>query len=224
MELDQTFWTGFAAVVSAIIVFCGSVWLVLGIVLGNKLAYFVTASITLAFLFIMTLVWSFTQLGPVGELPEFRPQAVASPDEVDFGAASSYPEGPWTETDPDDQAQVTKAAEAETAALDAVAQAIEAGDVTEFETIDQAAVVSESTRFVTQDDTEYAATLVGPTDEEIEPSNPEGAVMVVSRYDPGNPLGLARTISLGTFVVLVVHLFFLSRSERKARALAEQTA
>ena len=228
MELDQTFWTGAAAVASAIIVFCGGVWLVLAIVLGNKLAYFVTASITLAFVLIMTIVWSFAQpatpLGPVGQLPEFLTEAVGEPGEVDFGAADAYPNEPWRAVDEEDDAETARAAEAETAALDAVELAIEDQEITTFESIDDAAVVSDSTRFLEQDGTEYSATLVGPTDEEIDINNPEGAVLVISQYDPGNPLGLARTIGLGTLVALVAHLVLLSRSERKARQLAEQTA
>lgn len=228
MELDQTFWTGLAAVASAVIVFCGSVWLVLAIVLGSKLAYFVTASITLAFVFIMTLVWSFAQpatpLGPVGDLPEFLTEAVGAPGEVDFGAAASYPNEPWQQVNQEDQAETARAAEAETSALDAIEEAIQNEEVTTFETVEDASVVSDSTRFLEQDGTEYAATLVGPVDEEVDVSNPEGAVLVVSRYDPGSPLGVARTILVGTFVLLAVHLFFLSRSERKARTLAGQTA
>jgi hypothetical protein len=228
MELDQTFWTGLAAVASAVIVFCGSVWLVLAIVLGNKLAYFVTASITLSFVLIMALVWSFAQpatpLGPVGDLPEFLTEAIGDPGEVDFGAASSYPEDPWRQVNQEDQAETARAAEAETAALDAIEQAIQDEEVTAFETVEDAAVVADSTRFLEQDGTEYAATLVGPVDEEVDVSDPEGAVLVVARYDPGSPLGVARTIMLGTFVLLALHLFGLSRSERKARALAEQTA
>jgi hypothetical protein len=228
MELDQTFWTGAAAVASALIVFCGGVWLVLGIVLGNKLAYFVTASITLAFVLIMAVVWSFAQpatpLGPVGQLPEFLTEAVGEPGEVDFSAADSYPDEPWRAPDQEDDAETARAAEAETAALDAIEQAIQDQEITTFETVEDAAVVADSTRFLEQDGTEYSATLVGPLDEEVDINDPEGAVLVISQYDPGNPLGLARTIGLGTFVALVAHLVLLSRSERKARQLAEQTA
>jgi hypothetical protein len=36
-------------------------------------------------------------------------------------------------------------------------------------------------------------------------------------FDPGNPLGKARMITLGTFVLLVLHMFGLARSERKVK-------
>jgi hypothetical protein len=36
-------------------------------------------------------------------------------------------------------------------------------------------------------------------------------------YDPGNPSRPARTITAGTFLVLVGHLVGLSRAEKRAR-------
>ena len=73
-DLDTTFLTGSAAFLSAIIVFCGSVFLLLAFVLGARLAYWVTASVTLSFVFIMGAVWSYgTPLGPVGQLPKWVP-------------------------------------------------------------------------------------------------------------------------------------------------------
>jgi hypothetical protein len=71
--MDLLFIEGVAAVASAVIVFCGSVFLLLAMVVGGRLAYFVTATITLAFLLMMGVVWSINPLGPVGSLPEWRP-------------------------------------------------------------------------------------------------------------------------------------------------------
>ena len=62
-----------AAFVSAMLVFVGSAFLLLALILGPKLAYFVTASITLAFTLIMGVVWSINPLGPLGEAPEWVP-------------------------------------------------------------------------------------------------------------------------------------------------------
>jgi hypothetical protein len=231
--MDETFLTGVGAVVSAIIVFCGSVWMILTIIMGARLAYFVTASVTLAFVAIMGIVWSFTPLGPVGQLPEYESEALGEGGDVDFGQAGAYPEEPWRPPNADDEAEVTKAAEAEGAAMEAVEQGIEDGNVEVFDAIDEAQVVSESTRMLEQDGTEYAAVLIGPVQtgagqETTEPAEldptAEDTVMVVLQYDPGNPLGLARLITLGTIAVLAVHLFGLSRAERAARRLRERTA
>lgn len=228
--MDATFLSGVAAVVAAVIVFCGSVWLLLAIVLGSRLAYFVTAAVTLAFLLIMGLIWSFTQLGPLGQLPDFEPEAIgASPQEVEFAQASSYPEGDWEAPDPEDEEQLQKGTDLESSAGDYVERAIEEGEITTFESASDAQVVSDSARLITIGDTEYGALLMQSTPDEGQDA-PEAnvgdpdTVLVVMRYDPGNPLGLARTITLGTLILLVLHLFGLSRAERQARRLREQYA
>src|SRR5687767_12067581 len=107
--MDETFVVGIAAFISAVIIFCGSVWLLLAVIMGPKLAYFVSASVTLGFLLIMGAVWSYgTPLGPVGVMPSWNGvDAAASGESLDFGPASSYPESPWAATDPEDSHQVT---------------------------------------------------------------------------------------------------------------------
>jgi hypothetical protein len=225
--MDTVTVTGFAAVAAAILVFCGSVWLLLMVVMGARLAYFVTASVALSFLLIMSLVWSFTQLGPVGVLPTWGSEAAGdAPAEVDFGPAGSYPDDPWVAADQADEADLEKASELESAASDALEGAIEDGTVTAFENASDATPVAESTRFLEQDEAEFGAVLFGPAEEpDVEPQpGDENTAIVVMEFDPGNPLGLARTILLGTFVLLALHLFGLSRAERAARRLSEEYA
>src|SRR5918996_2734205 len=229
--MDEIFVTGLGVTISAILVFCGSVWLLLALVLGARLAYFVTASITLAFVLMMGVVWSFTPLGPVGDLPSFSAEAVGEGGDVDFGAAGSFPGEPWRVPDEDDDAETTQKSEAETAATEAVGEAISAGDITSIEAPDDATAVSDGTRLLEQDGVTYAGVIVqssdtGSGDEqepEIDPES-EGNVLVVLQYDPGNPLGTARTVTLGVLIVLGAHLFGLSRSERKGREPVETTA
>ena len=233
--MDEIFVTGVGVTIAAVLVFCGSVWLLLTVVLGARLAYFVTASVTLAFILMMGVVWSFTNaaspLGPVGQLPSFSPEALGEGGDVDFGAAGSFPDEPWRVPDEDDDAETTQKSEAETAATEAVGEAISAGDITSIEAPDDATAVSDGTRLLEQDGVIYAGVIVqssetGSGDEqepEIDPES-EGNVLVVLQYDPGNPLGTARTITLGVLIVLGAHLFGLSRSERKAREPVETTA
>lgn len=228
--MDSVFLTGIAVFVASVIVFCGSVWLLLAVVLGSRLAYFITASVTLAFTLLMGIVWSFTPLGPLGQLPSFEPEAIGtSPDEVEFAQASSYPEGEWIAPDPEDEEQLQKGTELEGAAGDYLEAAIQEGDVKNFESATDATVVSESSRLITVGGTEYGAVLMQPTPDEGDEAgeakvgDPD-TVLIVMKYDPGNPLGMARTITLGTLALLVVHLFGLSRAERHAKRLQEQYA
>jgi hypothetical protein len=233
--VDSTFLTGAGVVISAVIVFCGSVWMVLTIVLGARLAYFVTASITLAFVVIMGLTWSFGSLpplGPVGDLPEFKAAGIGEGGQVEFAAASSYPGDPWRVPDEEDDDDTAKASEAESTAPDLLEAAITKGQIDTYDSGDDAIVAPESVRLFTQDEDEYAAVLFQPAPEEgaeaPEPVEPDTStpdtVLVVMKYDPGNPFGLARLITVGTFLLFLLHLFGLSRAEEKARKLREQTA
>lgn len=240
-QIDLIFVEGVAAVAAAVIVFIGSVFLLLALVMGARLAYFVTASVTLGFYFIMTLVWSQgTPLGPVGQLPDWEPVALAGdPAATEFGPADAYPEGDWRVPSEDDPADVTKAAELESAAVDFLEEAI-AGEVSqtegtvlegpedlEFLAGTDAAVTEDSTRLLTQGDDEYGALELEASQAAIDKANeadpdqqftPENAAaFVVMEYDPGNPLGKARTIAAGTLALFVLHLFGLSRTERKVR-------
>ncbi|MFN2588163.1 MAG: hypothetical protein ABR613_08600 [Actinomycetota bacterium] len=170
--MDSLFVEGVAATISAILVFCGSVWLLLTLVLGPRLAYFVTASVTLGFLLLMGAVWSYgTPLGPVGELPSWSEVGVAETvDEIQFGPAADYPEGAWFEPAEDDKEHNEFASSAEGEAPDELEAAIDEERITAFTDIDQAAVDSDATRVLDQDGTIYAAVRfqVAPAAEEAE--------------------------------------------------------
>ncbi len=231
--LDLIFVEGVAAVASAVLIFIGSVFLLLMLITGPRLAYFITASVTLGFVFIMTLVWSQgTPLGPVGQLPEWKNVALAeSNSEADFGPADSYPEGDWTVPDEDDPQEVTQAGELESAAVDYLDELIQEGEAgVGFLAATDATVTEDSTRLLTQGDDLYGALQLEASTsavEENEEADPEqiGTVVtpadtkafVVMRYDYGNPLGKARTIAGGTLLLFIAHLFGLSRAERKVR-------
>lgn len=164
--MDSILVEGLAATISAIIVFCGSVWLLLALVLGPRLAYFVTASITLGFLLMMGVVWSIgdVALGPVGELPSYATRGVGdSPAEAGFGPAADYPDGGgWFTPNPDEPDQAEVKTGAEGAAPKALEAAIEKGDVTAFERADDAAVDVDATQLLEQDGKFYAAVRFQP--------------------------------------------------------------
>jgi hypothetical protein len=213
--VNVLFLEGISAVVAAVIVFCGSVFLILAMVMGARLAYFVTASVTLASVLIMGVVWSINPLGPVGELPEWLPfQIGPDPAELNFAPAADYPDAPWRPVDTEDEAQATIAAELEGGATDYLETALEEGTVDTFESVSDAIVNSDQTRLLEQGGTEYGAVTLEPVEE-----GQGTSTVIVMRYDPGNPLGPPRMIAAGTFVLFALHLFGLSRAERSARKL-----
>ena len=245
--MSTEFITGMSAFVSSMLIFVGSAFLLLALIMGARLAYFVTASITLAFTLIMGVVWSINPLGPLGQLPEWEPiDANTDAAALEFDAAGDYPDDPWAPPNAEDAIQVTQASELESDATKYVTEQINAGELEGFDTPPQFTVAEDSTRLLTQGDTIYGATVIDvlppivapelgiPTkkkqradaeDTGAEEIEPQGQVTVVAEYDPGNPLGPARQITLGTFVLFVLHLFGLSRSERRIkRETAEEPA
>ena len=228
--MDSVFIEGLAATIASTIVFCGSVFLLLMFVMGARLAYFITASVTLAFLFIMGVIWSFTNpltpLGPVSELPSFQPVSVAEEGEpLEGPSASEYPEGGgWEEIDPEDEVQAQQAAILQSAGLDALAAGVEEGtfpEQTENNTAD-----TDSIRLLEQDGDIFGAiTLEPPPSEEEEVEEPQPpTVVAIFEYDPGNPQLMARQILAGTTVLLIIHLVLLSMSEKRARRSREAPA
>jgi hypothetical protein len=215
--MDATFIEGSAATIAAVIVFCGSVFLLMTFVMGAKLAYFVTASVTLAFLLIMGLIWSTNELGPVGQLPAWEPLAIAEEgDELTGPSASEYPDGPWQEFGTEEES-LTQSTELQTGALEALTARVDEGELPEEASANTAN--SETARFLEEGSDLYGGVTLEP------PEGDEGpTVVAIMQYDPGNPLGQARTITLGTFILLVIHLFFLSRSEKQARRKREEPA
>jgi hypothetical protein len=225
--MDVIFTVGVGAVLSGIIVFVGGVWLLLSMVLGARLAYFVVASITLAFLLIMAVVWSVNPLGPVGELPSWNPVAIGEDaSQIEFGPASSYPDSPWRVPSEEDTAEQTQKSELETDAGDYFETALTEGDL-DVPAGSTGAASTDETRFIEQDGDLFGAVTL----EVIPPAGGGGGaaaepstVVAVLEYHPGNPLGRARITVAGAFVLLVLHLFGLSRSERRARREAERRA
>ena len=228
--MDAITLEGYGVFISALIVFCGSIWLLLSVVLGSRLAYFITASVTLAFVLIMGAVWSFTQLGPVGVAPSWTALGVGEdPTEIDFSGASSYPDGDWRPPGAENEEDVTHASESEGAASEALTAAIDDDEITTFapegdeEEVDPIAT-PDSTRLLEQNDKLYGATLfqAGVAEDAAAPEPAQvgdpGTVLVVTEFDPGDPYGLPRKITLGVLVLFILHLVGLSRAESKAKS------
>jgi hypothetical protein len=241
--MDTAAITGGAAFLAAIIVFVGSAFLLLTLVLGARLAYFVTASVTLCFVLIMAVVWSISSppLGPAGQSPEWEAEAIGEDaTALDFEDASTYPEQPWAEPDDEDANQIIQASELESDATKYAETTLSEGEIEGLPQLATLQISQDSTRLLQKGDTQYGATLVDvlppPTIPELgipedivaaeeeaaaapeeEAPEPLGQLAVVMKYDPGDPLGEARMIALGTLVLLVLHLIGLSYSERRVR-------
>jgi hypothetical protein len=229
--MDALFIEGWATVIAGVVVFCGSVFFLMAMIMGARLAYFITASVTLAFLFIMGLIWSVNPLGPVGQLPEWDPVSVAEVGEpLEGPSAEAYPnDGGWREVNSEDATEAAQAADLASSGLDSVVAGVEEG---QFPASAENNVADTTTaRLLEQDGELYGALKLAPPAEEEEetatteePAEPAPEIVALLQFDPGNPLGKARIFTIGTFIVLVVHLALLSMSERRARRTREATA
>lgn len=211
---------GISAVVAAAIIFVGSIFLLLAMVMGARLAYFVSASITLAVLVILSIVWSLNPLGPVGTLPSWSGLGVGpDPSQLSFGPAAQYPSSPWTPPDATDTTQATQVSELEGESTNVLDEAITSGKVHTFQAATDAIVNSDKTRLLDQGGKLYGAVTLEPG-----PGKKGEPTVAVLSYDPGNPLGPPRRIAGGMFLLLVLHIFGLSRSEKRARERAGAVA
>ncbi|HET7482621.1 MAG TPA: hypothetical protein VFK89_07160, partial [Actinomycetota bacterium] len=225
-----------------------SVFLLLSLVLGARLAYFVTASIAFAFMTIMGVVWAINPLGPLGEPAVWNQLDIGSQmSSLKLDAASQYPDGDWITPNEDDTQQVAQASELESDGTNYVTENLGKGDLADFPQDAQLAVTEDSARLLEQGDTTYGAVLIDilpppvppelgvPTTKQLEKQKQEasgaeeikplGQAAVVMKYDPGNLLGKARMIALGSAILFLLHLIGLSLAERRVRTQeAEATA
>lgn len=100
--MDPVFVKGVLALVLSLVVFIGSVWLLLAMVVGVRMGYLVTATTLFGIMVILSGMWTANTLGPKG--PETTWHAVgAGPDISEVSAngesydVADYPEGEWVE-------------------------------------------------------------------------------------------------------------------------------
>jgi hypothetical protein len=226
--MDTIFVEGLGAVLSGIIVFCGSVFLLVAMVTGARLAYFITACVTLAFCTMMGFVWSgfnppfipptVNPLGPVGQLPSWDEVGHAEDaGDIDFEAAGSYPDDPWFEADTEDPLESAQSSTLKNEATSALEAAIDEGEAADYTDVGDLLVDEETVRLLNQGDATYGGATFVPLEGEEGPD-----ISVIMEYDTGNPLRPARMMTLGFFILFLLHLGGLWFMERKARRQAEE--
>lgn len=97
---SQLLFRGILALVTAIVILVGSVWLLLSMVVGARLSYLITASSFFGILILLSVIWVLTAFGPAGPPTTWFAIAVGS----DLSEASyqdetydvgSFPGGDW---------------------------------------------------------------------------------------------------------------------------------
>jgi hypothetical protein len=214
--IDRTFIEGSLVVVAAMVLFFGSVHLILSAIFGVRMGYLVAATGFFAFFIILAALWAFGApgtlpfLGPKGDLPTWKPLAagedLTSPT---FRAIDQYPGGPWKAPGKANTAQVEPATLAfqEFLAEEAKAELRQAGIEGELAPEDFQVT---DLRFTQVGETKLAAANAFA-------STGGRTVEVVAYLDPGN-LALPSYVALGAAVLgFLIHLPFLDRAERRRK-------
>jgi hypothetical protein len=220
LALTKTNIEGVLVVVSGLVIFGGSVFLLLSAIFGLRMGYLLAATGFFAFMLILSALWVFgapgtpRYLGPKGELPAWIPlaagQELTSPT---YPVVEQYPEDPWIS--PEDDPSLTAEVEAATLAMqEFLAEEAQAelsrqqieGEVTpeEFQITDL--------EFVTVDDTPLSAARAFASG-----GGPE--VTVVAYKDPGNEPLPSYLFLAGSVIGFAVHLPFLDRAERTRKEI-----
>jgi hypothetical protein len=102
LALTRTNIEGTLVVVMSVLLFCGSVYLLLSAIFGLRMAYFIAAAGLFGFMIILSAIWAFgapgtpKYLGPKGKLPAWVAVAegttLRSPSQP---VIEEYPERPW---------------------------------------------------------------------------------------------------------------------------------
>lgn len=222
--MGQTEFIGSAAFISGIIVFCGSIWLLMAVLMGPKLAYWVTATVTLAFVLIMAAVWSYGDpLGPVGTMPSWEQGDAVEGRDVPEGIPGGYPDSdPWHEPDPEDETETERASELENSAQEVLDRELDEGQIDTFPESGIAVVDSESIRLAEQGGETYGAvTFIAAEPTEGEEQVEFTPTVVGMHFDPGYPNRPAHLLLVLTLLLFIGHMFGLGRAERRARRTAE---
>lgn len=204
---------GTLVIVASLVLFFGSIWMLLSAVFGVRMGYLVAATGFFGFFFLLALLWAFGApgtnpfLGPKGTLPTWV--GVAAGDELtspDYPVVERYPGPPWKPAQGAQVEEISGAFQeflAEEATAELQAEQVE-GEATaeQFELTD--------VRVTTVGETKLAAASAFST-------TGGRQVEVAGYFDPGSE-SLPSYISLAVAVLgLVVHLPFLDRAERRRK-------
>jgi hypothetical protein len=211
---------GTLVVVMAVVLFCGSVYLLLSAIFGPRLGYLVGATGLFAFMIILSAIWAFGApgtpkfLGPIGRLPAWvavgEGPTLRSPT---VPIIEDYPEAPWRSPGRD-RALTAEVEPATLAFQDFLAeeanrelrQARQEGEVapSDFEIVD--------VRFAQIDGRRYAAARAFAIT-----GGPE--VVVLGFKDEGNQALPSYAFLIASVVGFAAHLPFLDRAERRRKEI-----
>lgn len=213
---------GAGVVVMALILFVGSVYLLLTAVLGRWMGYLVLMVAFSGWMMVLSSLWAFgfysqgpdtpVNLGPRGAEPAWVPLLAATDQTSDrYGEFRAYPEAPWEEPAPGERAAEVQSVTG--IVMDFLAE--EANVALEIPHTDPTAVTApdfavDSIHFATSGDTQLAVAQAHFLE--------GGPLWTVSLYhDEGSVPRYSYMFLAGSVILFAVHLPLLDIAERKRK-------
>jgi hypothetical protein len=222
----ETMVKGALAVIMALVLFVGSVLIVLSAVFGRRMGYLVLAVSFFGWMMVLSATWltgflisqgpdTPVNLGPRGEEPAWVVESVGTDPEPIYEAFAQYPEGGWREPGTNDndtasvqsvtsatQAYVAEQANAEIGKLPDEPGAIQTSDFTvqnvEFYATDEGVSLAAAHAFFTDG---------GPI------------LTVYLRHDSGSVPRYSWMFLIGSTLLFGAHLPFLDKAERRRKEI-----
>jgi hypothetical protein len=221
LAVAPLFGKGILVTVCALVLFVGSVYVLLSAVFGLRMGYLVLAVSFFGWMVILASIWTFgvpgtrPDLGPRGTEPHWQVIAAGIQQvQTEFEATARYPDRPWHLPDQVSRPSVDSVKTAIQKYLAARAQAQheqDGGDEFEFDFTDFGV-----------EDIQFAGAEGG----EIHLAAGRGfytpggpSITVFLRYDSGNVDVYSKSFLAVSILGFVIHLPFLDRAERRRKAI-----
>jgi len=215
---------GAGVVAMGVILFVGSVYLILGAVIGRWMAYLVVAVAFSGWVMVLASLWTFgffsqgpdtpVNLGPRGSEPAWVPLEISTGETSDaYRAFERYPDGPWKTAEAGDYPASSQAVSGVVTAL----LAERANEELELPETSAAAVTAIDFAI---DRISFAPAEDGKTSLSVVQAHfvEGGPLLTVSLYhDSGSVPRYSYMFLAGSVVVFLIHLPLLDIAERKRR-------
>jgi hypothetical protein len=237
LALAPLFAKGIILTLCALILFVGSIYILLSAIFGLRMAYLVLAVSLFGWMIIFSLLWTVGQpsiLGVTGTLPNLGPRGVephwqvfaatTNPVRTKYPQTATYPERPWHPPDKVSTPSVATVTSAiQTYMVQKASEPLEKQGITvcdETHLPGTGCFALDPTSFVVQD-VEFATASDGTHLAAAHSFFTQGGpqVVVYTYHDTGNVNVYSRGFLAASVFFFLIHLPFLDRAEKKRKAI-----
>lgn len=222
LAVAPTFVKGILVIVCALILFVGSVYVLVSAVFGLRMGYLVLAVSFFGWMIIFSAIWAFgapgtlKNVGPRGTEAHWQVFAASTaPGTTLFPESVKYPGPPWHTPPPEDPeaASIPTVTTAFQNYLAAQAERLLAANGQGEVVIDPTTFVVQDVKFATARDGTHLAAATGF----LNSGGP--GITLYAYHDSGNVPVWSWIFFIGSIIGFVIHLPFLDRAEKSRKAI-----